>query len=571
MYCNKDNVNILTALLVKHRVRNVVVCPGSRNSPLVHNFVECPELRCYPVTDERSAGFYALGMCQALNEPVAVCVTSGTALLNVAPAVAEAYYQHQPIIVISADRPTQWIDQLDGQTLPQTDILNNFVRKKININEPHNDEERWYCNRLINEALISSIADGYGPIHINVPITEPLFVYNVDVLPDERTITMFSPKSTQIDDSVIRRFEEAERPMIVIGQMKKHPLTSPSIQTVNEHYDMTNALSPGTAEGLDMLGYVVLQERLSGDGRTAKYLDESVTLVEDSQSYLPDFILYIGDTLVSKRTRRFLRKATNAECWEINPEGRPHDVFMNLTGIIRAYPDEVLKQIRRHGNHTFHDLWEDVKRRVHNCHSTFVPAYSQLLAVKRLEEITSKEDPSSVMHYANSGAVRCGNIYSRHYIYCNRGVNGIEGSLSTAAGFSLVTENNVYCIIGDLSFFYDQNALWNKNLKRNLRILLINNGGGGIFRHLDGLSNSPASEDYVMGRHITTAEGICKENNITYFKATNETDLDEFLLKLSCEEYSRPILLEVFTDGETDAKVYNQYYNFLRYGMEINA
>ena len=167
------------------------------------------------------------------------------------------------------------------------------------------------------------------------------------------------------------------------------------------------------------------------------------------------------------------------------------------------------------------------------------------------------------MHYANSGAVRCGNIYSWHYIYCNRGVNGIEGSLSTAAGFSLVTENNVYCVIGDLSFFYDQNALWNKNLKRNFRILLINNSGGGIFRHLEGLSKSQASEDYIMGRHRTTAEGICQENNIIYLKADNEEDLDKSLLQLTCEEYSRPILLEVFTDGETDAKVYNQYYRGL--------
>ena len=563
MYCNKDNVNILTTLLVKHGVRNVVVCPGSRNSPLVHNFVECPELRCYPVTDERSAGFYALGMCQALNEPVAVCVTSGTALLNVAPAVAEAFYQHQPIIVISADRPTQWIDQLDGQTLHQTDVLNSFVKKKININEPHNEEERWYCNRLINEALVSSMADGCGPIHINVPITEPLFVYDVETLPDERVITMFSPKSTEIDDTVIRQFEKAERPMIVIGQMKKYSLTPSSTRTANGRYDLTNALSPGTAEGLDMLGYVVLQERLSGDGRTAKYLDESVALVKDIQSYLPDFILYIGDTLVSKQTRHFLRKAKNAECWEINPEGRVHDVFMNLTGIICAYPDEVLKQIRRHEDRTFHDLWGNIKRRVHNYQSTFVPAYSQLLAVKRLEEITSQRDSSSIMHYANSGAVRCGNIYSWHYIYCNRGVNGIEGSLSTAAGFSLVTENNVYCVIGDLSFFYDQNALWNKNLKRNFRILLINNSGGGIFRHLEGLSKSQASEDYIMGRHRTTAEGICQENNIIYLKADNEEDLDKSLLQLTCEEYSRPILLEVFTDGETDAKVYNQYYRGL--------
>ena len=164
MYSNKENVNILTALLVAHGIRHAVVCPGSRNAPIVHNLNECPDIKCYPVTDERSAAFYALGMTQALNEPMVVCVTSGTALLNVAPAVAEAYYQHRPLVVISADRPQQWIDQLDGQTLPQPDALGRFVRKAVSLPEPHNDEERWYCNRLVNEALIEK----YAPVHSQV-------------------------------------------------------------------------------------------------------------------------------------------------------------------------------------------------------------------------------------------------------------------------------------------------------------------------------------------------------------------------------------------------------------------
>ncbi|MFC2766041.1 MAG: thiamine pyrophosphate-binding protein, partial [Prevotella sp.] len=141
MYSSKENVNILTTLLVGHGIRHAVVCPGSRNSPIVHNLNECSAICCHPVTDERSAAFYALGLCQALNEPVIICVTSGSALLNVLPAVAEACYQHQPLVVVSADRPVQWIDQLDGQTLPQSDALGRFVRKAVSLPEPHDDEE----------------------------------------------------------------------------------------------------------------------------------------------------------------------------------------------------------------------------------------------------------------------------------------------------------------------------------------------------------------------------------------------------------------------------------------------
>ena len=186
MFSNKNNVNILTALLVQHGVRHAVVCPGSRNSPLAHNLNECPDITCYPVTDERSAGFYALGMSQALGKPVAVCVTSGTALLNLAPAVAEAYYQHVPLVVISADRPPQWIDQLDGQTLPQPDALGRFVAKAVSLPEPRDEEEHWYCNRLVNEALIVR----HAPVHINVPITEPFFDFTTASLPLERRIEL---------------------------------------------------------------------------------------------------------------------------------------------------------------------------------------------------------------------------------------------------------------------------------------------------------------------------------------------------------------------------------------------
>ncbi|MBO4892924.1 MAG: 2-succinyl-5-enolpyruvyl-6-hydroxy-3-cyclohexene-1-carboxylic-acid synthase, partial [Prevotella sp.] len=221
MYSNKENVNILTSLLVAHGVHYAVCCPGSRNSPIVHNLNECPDIACYPVTDERSAGFYALGMSQCLQAPVAVCVTSGTALLNLAPAVAEAYYQHVPLVAISADRPEAWIDQLDGQTLPQPDALGRFVKKAVSLPEPHDDETRWYCNRLVNEALLETHHHGYGPVHINVPISEPLFDYRTPELPDERSICLLNPRcyKTLLSVECAGQFFTSKKPMVIIGQM----------------------------------------------------------------------------------------------------------------------------------------------------------------------------------------------------------------------------------------------------------------------------------------------------------------------------------------------------------------
>ena len=219
-YSDKENVNILTALLVAHGVKHAVVCPGSRNAPIVHNLNECPNITCHPVTDERSAGFYALGMAQILRHPVAVCVTSGTALLNLLPAAAEAYYQHVPLVVISADRPAMWIDQQDGQTLPQLDALGRFVSKAVSLPEPSTDDERWYCNRLVNEALLCCQRHGGSPVHLNVPISEPLFTFNVSALPTERVIRQVAA-TTDVGhcQPLLADVQSAKHPMIVVGQL----------------------------------------------------------------------------------------------------------------------------------------------------------------------------------------------------------------------------------------------------------------------------------------------------------------------------------------------------------------
>ncbi len=511
MYSDKESVNILTALLVKHGVTHAVVCPGSRNAPIVHNLNECPDITCYPVTDERSAGFYALGMSQALNEPVAVCVTSGTALLNLAPAVAEAYYQHQPLIVISADRPQQWIDQLDGQTLPQPDALGRFVRKAVSLPEPHDSEERWYCNRLVNEALIVR----HAPVHINVPITEPLFGFTVAELSEERKIELI-PADTppHVLSHVCRMFMQSKRPMLIAGQ----------------------PMNPN--------------------------LDEAVAIVGDDERYIPDFVLYIGGSIVSKRLKHFLRKAK--ETWAVNETGEVNDTFMNLTYVVQGDGAVVADQIRfllEQQPHPFVQMWEALLAKVRAHAEHYQPAYSEMAAVKYFEEKLSNIHQ---VHYANSSAIRLANIFARHRVWCNRGVNGIEGSLSTAAGFSVVTAEKVFCVIGDLSFFYDQNALWNQNLRGNLRILLLNNGKGGIFNMLKGLEQSPARDKFVAAAHHTTAEGICIQNNVTYLKATNMEQMQQGIDTLLIIESHRPVLLEVFSDSQTDEQVFREYYCSLR-------
>lgn len=560
MYSNKENVNILTSLLLEYGVSDAVVCPGSRNAPIVHNLSVCEAIRCRPVTDERSAAFYALGLSIATRRPTVVCVTSGSALLNVMPAVAEAAYQHVPLVVISADRPLQWIDQLDGQTIPQSDALGRFVRKAVQLPEPHNDEERWLCRRLVNEAMHLATCRQGAPVHINVPISEPLFEFNIEQLPQlsrfnyiKRAVT--KDASMDMPDA----FHKAKRPMIVIGQLAHGTVSHETIRSLSEKY-------------------VVMSEPLSNPSYMTIHFDEAIRYIvsdnssinddeDDKTAYYPDYVIYGGDTLVSKPARRFLRNAKAPSCL-ITPDAADiHDPLMTLTDIVECDTDSINALLASlcdapdtDERCRFHDRWQSFLDAYAAHADAYAPEYSQMATVKYFEEQLADLDIDICVHYANSSAVRLACIYAQHYVWCNRGVNGIEGSLSTAAGFSLATHDMTVCVIGDLSFFYDQNALWNSNLRGNLRIILLNNRGGGIFRQLPGLSDSPAADDLVMASHENTAQGICTQNDIGYMSAKNMDEMQIGIVTLLTRESERPMLLEVFTDSNDDVKVLEKYF-----------
>ncbi len=504
MYSNKENINILTALLVDYGIRHVVVCPGSRNAPIVHNFNECPAIVCHPVTDERSAAFVAMGISQQTGEPAAVCVTSGSALLNVLPGAAEATYQKHGIIVISADRPAAWIGQLDGQTMPQPHALGTFVGKSVSLPECKDDVERWQCRRLVCEAVNSLLVKRHS-VHINVPITEPLFEFSVASLPDVKGIKVISLAECKC------LFEASQRPMLVCGQ--------------------------GDCMSVEYPGVVVLAEQLSTDNPVPS-LDTLFSLMDNEESYKPDFLIYTGGTTASKRLRQFLRTLDNCIVVMHNPLGDLEDITCHARYITKELPP---MQSREETAFTrrWHQLMSLTAQTIESADCDLCSC-----AVKAFERLAQQGD---TVYYANSSAVRLGAKYARHYVRCNRGLNGIEGSLSTAVGASLVTEANVYCVIGDLSFFYDQNALWNQRLKGNLRILLLNSGGGAIFGSLPGLSASPACEEYVMASHSTTAVGACHQYGISRRMVSKAEDLAENMEWLVHSKSNRPLLLEVMT------------------------
>lgn len=580
---------LLASLLHQHGVRHVVVCPGSRNAPLVHELAVHPGIQCHPVTDERSAGFVAIGLSVAsLLEPVAVCVTSGSALLNLYPAVAEAYYQQVPLVVVSADRPQAWIDQQDGQTLPQPDALGRFVLKAVNLPEMSAEgdtEQAWHCNRLMNEALLCAYAKmRRGPVHINVPLSRPTYHFHdrqPRTLP--RKISYERVLSVSPDDffSLKAQYQHAQRPMIVCGQLQDE---EESLQM--QEIVLRRAVCLSDALAIPSWGHY----------------EKALIKVMDDEQYQPDFILYIGGEIVSNRLKQFLRKARTAEQWRVSlDDSLMPDTFMHLTHFIQSLPlaaldalEQVEEEEMVEEDCEYAERWHEWRKKEICYADHYQPVYSSLLAVKTLHEELdvkllnprtadeTRQDetlqdslhdslqdeilpihrlPPPLVVYANSSAVRLANIYAREWVYCNRGVNGIEGSLSVAAGMALANEKRqVVCVIGDLSFFYDGNALWNGQLRGNLRILLLNNGGGGIFAKFDGLKLSPARE-FVMADHHASAEGLCHTHRLGYLKATDEKSLREAVRALLTMPSDRPVVLEVFTSIENDDIAIRGFYN----------
>lgn len=546
MYSDHSTVNILTSLLVAHEVGEAVVCPGSRNAPIVHNLELCPEIRCHGVTDERSAGFYALGMAQATGRAVAVCVTSGSALLNLMPAVAEASFQHIPIVVISADRPGAWIGQIDGQTLPQPDALRQWVRCAVSLPERADDEGRWHANRLVNEALTALWRGGRGPVHINVPLSEPLFGFSTSALPQERMVRCVSTElSVPNLGQLAEDWRRAKNRLVVVGQLPPYGVEPEVMRHIGQES-------------------VVVHEALSPVEGGVSHPDEVVAMLEKQTEAQPDFLLYLGGAVVSKPLKRYLRRMADCRQWRVETDGSMPDTFCHLAGIIEGTPKAVTRCLaetvcgryddadRKKTPSPFMPLWLEAEKQVAEKLKNHDTPYSQAAVVKYMEEQLGNASGRWQTHYANSSAVRLANRYARHHIWCNRGVNGIEGSVSTAAGFSLVSRDMVLCVTGDLSFFYDQNALWPEHLGDNLRILLLNNGCGGIFSRLPGLKASPACDTWISGSHHATAQGICSQWNVGYAQAHDMASAKAGIDALLKTKTQRPMLLEVFTTIEHD-------------------
>jgi len=559
---DKEMVQLLVEQCVSHGVKHVVCSPGSRNAPLVIAFDEHPEIECLVIHDERSAAFFALGITQQTNAPVAIVCTSGSAPLNYYPAVAEAYYQELPLIVITADRPMEWTDQGDGQTIRQREVFQNHVRYSCNFTEStHHPDERWYIER--ETAIAFSMANGQwkGPVHFNVALREPLYeTQNVPSRFETRSIEMvnvgFAP-----DDATLNLLLEGmstTKKLVLVGQL-------PPDQSLLHELSLFAGDS----------SVAVLVENTSNlvDQKFIHCIDRALNTIlpEQIEEYRPELLITLGGAVVSKRVKNFLRNHKPMMHWKVGFSFPYMDTYQALSHSFQVSPHEFFRTLNKlvyeRSKSNFAGKWRQIDQLNKHKASEFLKSapFSDLQIFHNALDVL----PEGVhLHIGNSSVVRYCQLLDpiRSVTYwCNRGTSGIDGSTSTAVGAAFASPDQIHVLLtGDVSFFYDSNGLWNSYVGRNLRIILINNGGGGIFRIIPGPAQSPKLEKYFEARHDFTARGICDAYRLEYDFVTSNDNLESKLEKLFGEAVNGPYLLEVFTQDAENSQVLESFFKFIR-------
>ncbi len=560
---NKSGISAFVNECVKHGMRHIVCSPGSRNAPLVIAFDEHPEVETFVIHDERCAAFYAMGMAQQLNAPVGITCTSGSAMLNYYPAVAEAYYQAIPLVVISADRPEEWIDQGDGQTIVQKGVYSNHIRFESTIREEIiSDFTFEELKSIIQTAFQKGNGNWKGPIHFNIPINEPLYVTIEIEKPDSARYPIKSEvyELSNSEKSLIEEiWKNSERKMILCGQLPKNPYL------LQKLVDLSNDSS-----------IAVLVENTSNLTHSAfiHCIDRTLEGITDSdiQKFNPDLLITIGGAIVSKRIKQFLRKAGVKNHWKVGFEFPEMDTYNALTNSFEVntatFFGHILSITCEPKNSTFGAHWKQMDYISQDKIKTFFQTipYSDLSVFETILDYIPED---SFLHMGNSSVVRYCQLFdpikSITY-FSNRGTSGIDGCTSTACGIALMSASKCNVLItGDVSFFYDSNALWSNHLPSNLRIILINNGGGGIFKIIPGPDSTAQSETFFEAKHEFKAEYICKAFGVHYTRVQTvqevESEMEHFYLQT---EDGKPKLLEISTPSDVNPIVLKDFFNTIR-------
>lgn len=582
----------LAEICAKQGVNQAILSPGSRVAPLAIALARHTHIQTYTFSDERTAGFVGLGLAQARLHaylqggqariaPVILACTSGTAGYNYAPAIAEAFYQEIPLLVLTADRPPEWIDQQDGQTLRQNALFAPHVKASFSLpTDTSHPDVLWHAQRLINEAILQATLPPYAPVHINIPFREPFYPAENELLayPKNPKIIKTFPQVAQVGKEIwqelAEQWERAERKLIVCGQMPYLPKLSKTLGLLWQDYKV-----PIIA---DIIGNLNGLEKCISQADLI-LMGASESLKEDLQ---PDLLITFGQSVLSKHLKTFLRKYPARKHWHIQQAGIPVDTFQSLTHHIPLNPLDFFSQLYndldfKHlleiddegEENEYHTLWQSWQARVEKKMHT-LPTFQQeatqteIIEQEAVRRIIAQIPENAILQLANSMPVRYANYAfspaPKVEVRANRGTSGIDGCTSTAIGNALAElERLVVLLTGDVAFFYDRNALWHNYILPNMRLIVFNNGGGNIFRLIDGPARLPELEEYFETHQALSARRTAEDVGYLYLPARTDAELESHL-KTFFEKSQQPKLLEIFTDKRQNATAWTHFKDFLK-------
>ncbi|MBX7052482.1 MAG: 2-succinyl-5-enolpyruvyl-6-hydroxy-3-cyclohexene-1-carboxylic-acid synthase [Flavobacteriales bacterium] len=559
MISDKKPVQDFVSLLTAHGIEHVIITPGSRNAPFSISLLNYPGITSHSIVDERSAGFVALGMAQQLSKPVVLICTSGTAALNFAPAIAEAYYQRIPLLIITADRPMEWIDQGEGQSIRQRDLHRNYVKASCEIaEEAHDGDLVWYNVRVMDEAIRLCTEGVPGPVHINFPLRESLYktVDNHD-----RNVKMIRTAATEISihpdelKVVKTRLAQSKKVMVLAGQLPDQPELESYLTTFAQRDNVIVFTEAHSNLSSDTFITTIDRLIMGFDKEKKKYI-------------LPDILITIGRNIISRKIKEVLR-AGETEHWHIDISGEGLDTLKNLRRIFPISPIDFFRSIQE-GEKVSIDsdyrktinVWNEKARTVAAQYLEHAP-WSDLSAFRIIHDAIPR---NSDVQMGNSSVVRyilLNDSRGDLRYFGNRGVAGIDGCSSTAVGASFITGKLTTLITGDVAFFYDGNAFWNEMITANLKVIVINNGGGGIFRIIEGPNKTgEALEKFFETKHNRTAESFAAMYQLNYHSSDSVESLRGGLKWLY--QTNQCAILEVFTPRLENDQILKQFFTTIK-------
>jgi 2-succinyl-5-enolpyruvyl-6-hydroxy-3-cyclohexene-1-carboxylate synthase len=552
MYPKKELAQIVISACHQFKIETVVISPGSRNAPLTIGFSNHPEIETLSVVDERCAAFFALGIAQQTKKPVAVLCTSGSALLNYYPAVAEAFYSNIPLVILSADRPKHLIDIGDGQTIRQENIFENHILFSANLIE--NEKFKTRNSQLIGEALQISVSQK-GPVHINIPFDEPLY----ETVEEMKTfhfphISMSSLDNSHIKyDALATIWNSASKKIILVGV--NYP--DSDLHQLIDLYTHDNSV-------------LILTETTSNlhHNKAINSIDQLIFSLDETQfqELQPEVLITFGGMIISKKIKQFLRNYQPKHHWNID-EKKATNTFFCLSEFIQTKPVDFFLEfnkvtIQKESN--YQPKWLQLRNEKRLKHAEYL-LNTEHSDFKVFEQVLESVPVNCQLQISNSSIVRYAQLFSideTNSVFCNRGTSGIDGSTSTAIGAAYVNKNQTVFITGDLSFFYDSNGLWNKNISKSFRIIIINNSGGGIFKIIPG-PNSTNALKYFETPHCLTAEPLCKMYGFEYQKGFSTETVKEQLNGFY-KTSDKPKILEIFTASEKNDLILKEYFKYIQ-------